>query len=81
MDNERAAHQDIRPLRLLVLNIMPNDKDYPVKACSNRIMNAIVYDNMPSIINRFKLLDSATKAGTNTRRKNNHSSFHEMYPH
>lgn len=27
MDNERAAHQDIRPLRLLVLNIMPKKQE------------------------------------------------------
>ena len=27
MDNERAAHQDIRPLRLLILNIMPKKQE------------------------------------------------------
>ena len=31
IDNERAAHQDIRPLRLLILNLMPNKIDTEIQ--------------------------------------------------
>lgn len=33
MDSDRAAHQDIRPLRVLVLNLMPKKLKRNVSSC------------------------------------------------
>lgn len=53
------------------LDIMTDDEDDPAKACGDRVVDRIVNDDMPTVVNRLKLFDTAAKTRTDTCGENN----------
>ena len=64
------------PLTEIILNVMPDDKHDPVKAGGDRVVDAVVDDQVPVVVHGLQLLDPDPIAGADARCENHKCLIH-----